>query len=121
MRKSKPKGRYALSMRTLLLQGISMLDTEAAAGLFTSGQRRACGLSPAAPGDGHPIGGVKIVAASGWFAAPLSGTESISEIVAESFRGGEHLRGILEEGESIVNDALTAAPRGELGGAASDA
>ena len=63
-----------------------------------------------APGNGAPIGGLKVVAESGWFAARPSGTENIYKIYAESFRGAEHLRRILEEAQTIVSDALAAAP-----------
>jgi phosphoglucomutase len=59
-----------------------------------------------APGNGAPIGGLKVVAQSGWFAARPSGTEDIYKIYAESFRGAEHLRRILEEAQKIVNDAI---------------
>ncbi len=59
-----------------------------------------------APGDGAPIGGLKVIAKSGWFAARPSGTEDIYKIYAESFRGADHLRRILEEAQAIVNDAL---------------
>jgi phosphoglucomutase len=62
-----------------------------------------------APGNGAPIGGVKVAAESGWFAARPSGTEDIYKIYAESFRGADHLRRILEEAQKIVNDALAAA------------
>jgi phosphoglucomutase len=61
-----------------------------------------------APGNGAPIGGLKVVAESGWFAARPSGTEDIYKIYAESFRGPEHLRRILEEAQTIVSDALAA-------------
>ena len=44
-----------------------------------------------APGNGAPIGGLKVVAANGWFAARPSGTENIYKIYAESFMGAEHL------------------------------
>ena len=50
-----------------------------------------------ASGNGAPIGGLKVVAESGWFAARPSGTENIYKIYAESFRGADHLRRILEE------------------------
>jgi len=70
-----------------------------------------------APGDGAPIGGVKVVAASGWFAARPSGTEDIYKIYAESFRGADHLRRILDEAQTIVSDALTTAPGKSAGGA----
>jgi phosphoglucomutase len=63
-----------------------------------------------APGNGAPIGGLKVVAESGWFAARPSGTENIYKIYAESFRGADHLRRILEEAQTIVSDALAAGP-----------
>jgi phosphoglucomutase len=59
-----------------------------------------------APGDNAPIGGLKVVTASGWFAARPSGTENIYKIYAESFRDQAHLNAILGEAEGIVNDAL---------------
>jgi len=62
-----------------------------------------------APGNGAPIGGVKVVAESGWFAARPSGTESIYKIYAESFRDAEHLSRILAEAQLIVDAALSAA------------
>jgi phosphoglucomutase len=61
-----------------------------------------------APGNGAPIGGLKVIAESGWFAARPSGTEDIYKIYAESFRGADHLRRILEEAPAIVSDALAA-------------
>ena len=66
-----------------------------------------------APGNGGPIGGLKVMAESGWFAARPSGTESIYKIYAESFQGADHLRRILEEAQTIVSDAL--APVSEPG------
>jgi phosphoglucomutase len=63
-----------------------------------------------APGNGAPIGGLKVAAQSGWFAARPSGTENIYKIYAESFRGADHLRRIQEEAQTIVSDALAAAP-----------
>jgi phosphoglucomutase len=59
-----------------------------------------------APGNGASIGGIKVISESGWFAARPSGTEDIYKIYAESFRGQDHLRRILEEAQMIVNDAL---------------
>jgi phosphoglucomutase len=64
-----------------------------------------------APGNGAPIGGLKVVAESGWFAARPSGTENIYKVYAESFRGADHLRRILEEAQTIVSDALAASPQ----------
>ena len=59
-----------------------------------------------APGNGAPIGGLKVTTASGWFAARPSGTEDIYKIYAESFRGTDHLRRILAEAQVIVDAAL---------------
>ncbi len=59
-----------------------------------------------APGNGASIGGLKVVAQSGWFAARPSGTENIYKIYAESFRDEAHLEEIVSEAQEIVNDAL---------------
>jgi phosphoglucomutase len=59
-----------------------------------------------APGDGAPIGGLKVVADNGWFAARPSGTENIYKIYAESFKDQNHLDAIVSEAQEIVNDAL---------------
>ena len=59
-----------------------------------------------APGNGAPIDGLKVLTESGWFAARPSGTEDIYKIYAESFHGADHLRRILDEAQTIVNDAL---------------
>ena len=64
-----------------------------------------------APGNGAPIGGLKVVAESGWFAARPSGTEDIYKIYAESFRGADHLKRIQEEAQTIVSNALAASPQ----------
>jgi phosphoglucomutase len=59
-----------------------------------------------APGNNAPIGGLKIVTTSGWFAARPSGTEDISKIYAESFAGEEHLQLILDEGQELIKAAV---------------
>jgi phosphoglucomutase len=59
-----------------------------------------------APGNGAPIGGLKVVTASGWFAARPSGTENIYKIYAESFKDQPHLNTIVEEAQRIVSNAL---------------
>jgi phosphoglucomutase len=59
-----------------------------------------------APGNNAPIGGLKVVTKSGWFAARPSGTENIYKIYAESFKDNAHLNAILTEAEGIVNNAL---------------
>jgi phosphoglucomutase len=60
----------------------------------------------AAPGNNAPIGGIKVVAQSGWFAARPSGTENIYKIYAESFQGRDHLQRIQEEAQEIVRSAI---------------
>ena len=62
-----------------------------------------------APGNDAPIGGLKVVTPSGWFAARPSGTEAVYKIYAESLRGAEHLRAIQAEAREIVAAALRAA------------
>jgi phosphoglucomutase len=59
-----------------------------------------------APGDGKPIGGIKVIAKDGWFAARPSGTEEIYKIYAESFLGQDHLRQTEQEAQTIVAEAL---------------
>ena len=61
------------------------------------------------PAGGDAIGGVKVIAAGGWFAARPSGTEEIYKIYAESFRGREHLERIEAEAQAIVGQALMGA------------
>jgi phosphoglucomutase len=59
-----------------------------------------------APGNGAPIGGLKVVTTSGWFAARPSGTEDVYKLYAESFRGPEHLAAIQEQAREIVAAAI---------------
>ena len=59
-----------------------------------------------APGNGAPIGGLKVVTETGWFAARPSGTEDVYKIYAESFKGPEHLARIQEEARAVVSAAL---------------
>jgi phosphoglucomutase len=60
----------------------------------------------AAPGNGAPIGGLKVVTELGWFAARPSGTEDVTKLYAESFVDGEHLERIIEEAQAILRAAL---------------
>jgi phosphoglucomutase len=66
-------------------------------------------LLTTAPGNGAPIGGLKVVTAQGWFAARPSGTEDVYKLYAESFRGSDHLRRIQEEAQAIIGGALARA------------
>jgi phosphoglucomutase len=59
-----------------------------------------------APGNGAPIGGLKVTAASGWFAARPSGTENLYKIYAESFRDARHLEAVVAEAQQIVSQSL---------------
>ncbi|HUB91695.1 MAG TPA: phosphoglucomutase (alpha-D-glucose-1,6-bisphosphate-dependent) [Dyella sp.] len=64
------------------------------------------GVLDRAPGNNAPIGGIKVMSESGWFAARPSGTEEIYKIYGESFRSEEHLKAILREAQGIVDAAL---------------
>jgi phosphoglucomutase len=68
-----------------------------------------------APGNGQPLGGVKVASAHGWFAARPSGTEAVYKVYAESFRGADHLRRIQEEARAIVTDAIARRAGGAAG------
>ena len=68
-------------------------------------------LLTTAPGNGAPIGGLKVITRHGWFAARPSGTEAVYKLYAESFRGLEHLRHIQREARAIVATALAGAMR----------
>jgi phosphoglucomutase len=59
-----------------------------------------------APGNNAPIGGVKVVAPSGWFAARPSGTEDVYKLYAESFKGSDHLRRIQEEALAVIQNVI---------------
>jgi phosphoglucomutase len=63
----------------------------------------------AAPGNGAPIGGLKVTSENGWFAARPSGTEDVYKIYAESFLGAEHLTRIQSEAREIVDGVFAAA------------
>jgi phosphoglucomutase len=67
-----------------------------------------------ASGNGAPIGGIKVVARRGWFAARPSGTEDIYKTYAESFDGPDHLQRILKEAQAIVDRALSSPPTGSV-------
>jgi phosphoglucomutase len=61
-----------------------------------------------APGNDAPIGGIKVIAEHGWFAARPSGTENVNKVYAESFRGPDHLRRIQEDADTILREAFAA-------------
>jgi phosphoglucomutase len=59
-----------------------------------------------APGNAQAIGGLKVIAQNGWFAARPSGTEDLYKVYAESFKGAEHMQRIAAEAEAIVTAAI---------------
>jgi phosphoglucomutase len=65
-----------------------------------------------APGNDAPIGGLKVVTPSGWFAARPSGTEEVYKLYAESFKGPDHLRRIQEEAQAVIRQAFQAGGAG---------
>jgi len=73
-----------------------------------SGEKIQAILTRAPGNDDAPIGGLKVTAEDGWFAARPSGAEDIYKIYAESLRGADHLRRILREAQTMVDAALAA-------------
>jgi phosphoglucomutase len=67
---------------------------------------RITSLLTKAPGNGAPIGGLKVVTEKGWFAARPSGTEAVYKLYAESYVGSDHLKRIQEEAQAIIAKAL---------------
>jgi len=66
------------------------------------------GVLTTAPGNGASIGGVKVSSENGWFAVRPSGTEDVCKVYAESFQGADHLSRIIEEAQTVLENALTA-------------
>ena len=89
-------------------------DKRARLAKLTAGQIRSTTLAgepietilERAPGNGAAIGGIKVIAANGWFAARPSGTEAIYKLYAESFLGAEHLKRIFADAQRIVDEAI---------------
>jgi phosphoglucomutase len=84
---------------------LGKLSPDAVQAMALAGEQITAKLTRA-PGNNAPIGGLKVVTASGWFAARPSGTENIYKIYAESFKDQAHLDAILSEAQGIVNNAL---------------
>jgi phosphoglucomutase len=80
---------------------LARLSPEQVAAGELAGEKIIAALTTA-PGNGAPIGGLKVIAASGWFAARPSGTEDVYKLYAESFRGSEHLAAIQEQAREII-------------------
>lgn len=117
-----PGERYAALERELGTSSYARIDTpadaraRAALGRLSPGAVTADRLAgepitarlTEAPGNGAPVGGLKVVAKDCWFAARPSGTEDIYKVYAESFRGPDHLQRVLDDARSIVQAALAA-------------
>jgi phosphoglucomutase len=84
---------------------LKKLSPEAVKGTELAGEPIRAKLTRA-PGNHASIGGLKVVAENGWFAARPSGTENIYKLYAESFRGPEHLQRIVTEAQELVSEAL---------------
>lgn len=84
---------------------LKKLSPDAVKGTTLAGEPILAKLT-AAPGNGASIGGLKVVAENGWFAARPSGTENIYKLYAESFRGDQHLQQIVTEAQALVSEAL---------------
>ena len=84
---------------------IGRLQPDAIAATSLAGERITAVLT-SAPGNGAPIGGLKVVANDGWFAARPSGTEDVTKLYAESFRGEEHLGAIIDDARAILSEAV---------------
>ena len=88
---------------------LAKLSPEQVAGRELAGEKITATLTTA-PGNGAPIGGLKVVTASGWFAARPSGTEDVYKLYAESFRGPDHLAAIQERSQARSSPPPSAAP-----------
>jgi phosphoglucomutase len=89
---------------------LQRLSPEAVAARELAGEPIVAKLTRA-PGNNAPVGGLKVVTASGWFAARPSGTENLYKIYAESFKGRAHLDLVVNEAQVMVNNALTSGTR----------
>ena len=86
-------------------EALARLSPEQVAATELAGEPITTALTTA-PGNGAPIGGLKVVAGSGWFAARPSGTEDVYKLYAESFRGPEHLAAIQDQAREIITTAI---------------
>jgi phosphoglucomutase len=86
-------------------EALARLSPEQVAATELAGEPITAALTTA-PGNGAPIGGLKVVAGSGWFAARPSGTEDVYKLYAESFRGPDHLAAIQDQAREIVGAAI---------------
>jgi phosphoglucomutase len=86
-------------------EALARLSPEQVAATELAGEPITAALTTA-PGNGAPIGGLKVVAGPGWFAARPSGTEDVYKLYAESFRGPDHLAAIQDQAREIISAAI---------------
>jgi phosphoglucomutase len=86
-------------------EALAGLSPEQVAATELAGEPITAALTTA-PGNGAPLGGLKVVAGSGWFAARPSGTEDVYKLYAESFRGPDHLAAIQDQAREIIGTAI---------------
>ena len=86
-------------------EALAGLSPEQVAATELAGEPITAALTTA-PGNGAPIGGLKVIAGSGWFAARPSGTEDVYKLYAESFRGPDHLAAIQDQAREIISAAI---------------
>jgi phosphoglucomutase len=86
-------------------EALARLSPEQVAATELAGEPITAALTTA-PGNGAPIGGLKVIAGSGWFAARPSGTEDVYKLYAESFRGPDHLAAIQDQAREIISAAI---------------
>jgi phosphoglucomutase len=86
-------------------EALARLSPEQVAATELAGEPITAALTTA-PGNGAPLGGLKVVAGSGWFAARPSGTEDVYKLYAESFRGPDHLAAIQDQAREIIGTAI---------------
>ncbi|MBV8069242.1 MAG: phosphoglucomutase, alpha-D-glucose phosphate-specific, partial [Acidobacteriaceae bacterium] len=87
---------------------LSKLSPEQVAATELAGEKIEAMLTTA-PGNGAPLGGLKVVTKNGWFAARPSGTEEVYKIYAESFLGEDHLKRIQQEAQKLISRTFESA------------
>ena len=107
-------GAHSLQVQLMSNGSYQVMVTQEGAGTLVSeaggaspwSEKRIESILTKASGNGTAIGGIKVIAGSGLFAARSSGTEDMYKIYADSFRGAEHLQSIQQEAQAIVDLAI---------------
>jgi phosphoglucomutase len=90
-------------------RALSQLSTDSVSATELAGEDILAKVT-VAPGNGEPIGGLKVITENAWFAARPSGTEDVYKIYAESFLGPEHLARVIDEARRLVDETLASSP-----------